>query len=113
VFYLPTYENIFLSNFHQADAVKIQEQINLYPQMDAFPTVFKPYIDDFSSNPFMPKDPWELIESGSFNDVPLIIGNNNDEGLMTTLKFYLNSDLIADLRNRWNEELGPLLIAGR
>jgi carboxylesterase type B len=95
------------------DAVKIQELTNLHPQMSMFPVVFKPYVDDFSSNPFVPKDPWELIESGSFEDVPLIIGNNNDEGLAFVYDFYLDSDLADDLRNRWNEDLGPLFIAGR
>jgi len=48
----------------------------LYPQMEFYPLVFKPYIDDYTSDPFVPKDPWELIESGEFQHVPLIIGNN-------------------------------------
>ena len=40
-----------------------------FTELEFFPLAFKPVIDDFSTNPFVPKDPWELIESGNFNQV--------------------------------------------
>ncbi len=41
--------------------------------------------DDFSSRPVVPKDPYEQLMNPSklnVNDVPLMIGNNKDEGLL-------------------------------
>ena len=89
------------------------EQTALYPQIDLYPLVFKPYIDDFSKDPFVPKDPWEIIESGEFNHVPLIMGNNNDEGLLTADNYYYDSSLLPELEKRWENEIGPLYIYGR
>lgn len=97
----------------QIDAGKIQAQVILFPQTELYPIVFKPYIDEFSKDPFVPKDPWELIESGKLNDVPLIMGNNNDEGLVTATSYHLDSDLLPDLQKRWDNELGPFFITGR
>ena len=95
------------------DGATIQKQTVLYPQENNNPLVFKPYIDDFSKDPFVPKDPWELIESGEFNHVPIIIGNNKDEGILTAINFHMDPERLADLANRWHNELGPLYIAGR
>ena len=85
----------------------------LYPQAAFTPHVFKPYIDDFNKDPFVPKDPWEMIESGEFNHVPLIMGHNSDEGLMTAYNFYADPTLFEDIIKRWDNELGPIFIAAR
>jgi hypothetical protein len=47
--------------FFQVDAEKIQENTFLFSQMEVYPLPFKPYIDDFNSQPFVPKDPWDLV----------------------------------------------------
>lgn len=41
-------------------------------------------VDSYSSTPFLAADPLELIKKGHFNKVPMIIGNNKDEGLVFT-----------------------------
>jgi len=74
---------------------------------------FRPYFDDFNSDPFIPKDPWDMIEAGEFNDVPLILGNNNDEGLFLAADYYRDPTLIEDLSRNWFQDLGPLFIATR
>jgi carboxylesterase type B len=48
-----------------------------------FPIAFGPRIDVERSNPFLPAHPHELIESGKYNDVPLIIGLTQNEGALT------------------------------
>jgi hypothetical protein len=48
-------------HFFQVDAAKIQENTFLFSQMEVYPLPFKPYIDDFNSQPFVPKDPWDLV----------------------------------------------------
>ena len=97
----------------QIDASIIQEHTVLFPKFELYPNIFQPYIDDFNSDPFVPKDPWELIESGVFNDVPLIHGNNNDEGLMSAYNFYHDPTLLEELQKGWADEFGPLFIALR
>jgi carboxylesterase type B len=81
--------------------------------MGWYPLVFKPYIDDFSQDPFIPKDPWDIINTGEFNDVPLIIGNNKDEGLNIASEFHEDPSKAEELIKRWDNELGPLYITGR
>ena len=41
-------------------------------------------IDDskFLSNPIFHDDPMKMLKNGDFNDVPLIIGDNEHEGLL-------------------------------
>ena len=43
---------------------------------------FRPIVDDFCSDPFLPDDPVNLLKSGKFNQVPAIVGFNKDEGIM-------------------------------
>jgi hypothetical protein len=40
-----------------------------FTSLEFFPLAFKPIIDDFSKDPFVPKDPWQIIESGDFQQV--------------------------------------------
>ena len=40
---------------------------------------FKPVVDDFCSNPFLPQEPIELLKSGKYNKVPFITGFCKDE----------------------------------
>ncbi len=81
--------------------------------MEFYPLVFKPYVDDFTKDPFVPKDPWELIESGEFNHLPLIMGHTLDEGLLSAAFYHKNPDMVDQLVKRWDNELGPLYITGR
>ena len=106
-------KNATFFNTFQVDAEKIQETTSLFPQLELNPIPFKPYVDDFNTDPFLPKDPLDMIESGEYNDVPLIMGNNKDEGLMTAMTFYSKPELLEELSRRWHKDLGPLFIATR
>ena len=44
--------------------------------------IFKPVVDSYSSTPFLAADPLEMMRRGHFHKVPMIIGNNKDEGLV-------------------------------
>ena len=61
---------------------------------------FKPIIDDFTSKPFLPKEPLEVIDKKEFNMVPLIVGGNKHEGNMFML---LNQNLKEHIENNWNK----------
>ena len=97
----------------QVDAAKIQENTPLYSPIQYFTQPFKPYIDDFNTDPFIPKDPLDMIEAGEFNDVPLILGNNKDEGLMNALTFYYKPELLEEVTRKWNVDQGPFFVGAR
>jgi len=63
-------------------ATKAWEDEGLQPLSHYF---FKPVVDDFSPDPFLPKDPHTMLLNGEFNKVPLILGYNKDEGLSSFL----------------------------
>jgi len=42
----------------------------------------KPVVDDFSATPFLPEDPLTMIKKGMFNQVPIVLGYNEHEGLV-------------------------------
>jgi len=46
----------------------------MFELLPSLPLIFKPVVDNFTTDPFLPNDPWTSIESGDFNDVPIIIG---------------------------------------
>ena len=85
----------------------------MFEVFDTLPLIFKPVVDDFTSDPFVPKDPWKMIEAGEFNQVPIIMGANSDEGLFSALNFYLNPDLLEELSSKWESEYAPLYIFHR
>ena len=48
------------------------QQLNLeFTESEFFPLAFKPVVDNFTTDPFIPKDPTEIIASGIFNQVRL------------------------------------------
>ena len=53
------------------DAASIEQFSLEFTTLEFFPLAFKPIIDDFSADPFVPKEPWDMIESGDFNQVNL------------------------------------------
>ena len=70
---------------------------------------FRPILDDFTSKPFLPKEPLEVIDKGEFNMVPTIIGGNLHEGNMFMA---FNKDLKEQLENNWNQVI-PVNFIGR
>ena len=91
----------------------IMERSAVFDILPGLPLIFKPVVDNFTSNPFVPRDPWEIIESGEFSQVPLIMGANSDEGLFPTLKFYANETMILQMAANWDKFIAPLLIFNR
>ena len=99
--------------FPQADINEIVEAQKMFELIDMLPLIFKPVVDDFTSDPFVPKDPWKIIEAGEFNQVPLIMGSNSDEGLFSALGYYVNPALLEELSSKWETEYAPLFIFHR
>jgi carboxylesterase type B len=79
----------------------------------SYPYIFKPEVDNFTSDPFVPKNPWEMIEAGEFNHIPIIMGSNSEEGLLSALEIYKNEARIKELAAKWENFYGPLVILNR
>eukprot|EP00095_Tigriopus_kingsejongensis_P011010 maker-scaffold1087_size63509-snap-gene-0.13 protein:Tk11010 transcript:maker-scaffold1087_size63509-snap-gene-0.13-mRNA-1 annotation:"hypothetical protein DAPPUDRAFT_305141" len=76
------------------------------------PFPFKPALDNSTRDPFFHADPFETLERGNFSRVPLLIGNNQDEGLIVTSSFIREPALWSQFRDYVNETL-PLICFGR
>ena len=61
-----------------------------------------PVIEDLSSQPFIPRDPTETLESGDFNkDVEVIMGTNSAEGIIMVYDALLNSSNWRKYADDW------------
>lgn len=78
-------------------------------EFDYLWNLFKPVVDDFSSRPFLPKEPLTLMEEEEFNRVPLMVGSTKHDGLMFTS---FNRNLKKDLKEKFDEFI-PLAFLNR
>ncbi|XP_043469896.1 esterase FE4-like [Leptopilina heterotoma] len=70
--------------------MEIEKNLNsLKGRMHAFVPVVEPQA---GQEVFLPTDPWEMMKSGSFADVPLIIGYALDEMIFMTKEFLPKAD---------------------
>ena len=99
--------------FFKAGPSVIADLNFMFDLVQGLPLTFKPEIDNFTSDPFIPKNPWEIIESGEFNHVPTMVGANSQEGLLSSLFFYQNKTFMDDIAEKWDTSYGPLVIFHR
>lgn len=73
-------------------AVKATQVLNVTKFV---PYPFQPVLDNFTTagTEFFPKDPWDLLQEGSFNkDVQMMMGNAKYEGLVFMKEFLATED---------------------
>ena len=61
---------------------------------------------------FLPKFPHEIVADGEINTNEIIIGANQDEGLLISSAFVLNPELYQEMQNDW-ARVGPRYLFGR
>jgi len=66
----------------------------------------KPVVDDFNANPFLPDDPLVLIKKGNFNQVPIVLGYNEHEGLIFG---QLTEEDYENIGNNWNKFIANMM----
>ena len=55
---------------------------------------------EFTSEPFLPANPNDLMLSGQFNtNIEVIIGHNRDESLITLLPYVIDPSLLEGLKD--------------
>jgi len=74
-------------------------------------TGFYPFanVDDFTETPVLPRPPQELLDTGSFNQVPVMLGVNSGEHIMFSTDILNNLTLLDKYSQNWEVEC-PLLI---
>ena len=80
------------------------------------PNVWKPYVDGTSddiSNPLFMDEPINLLKTGQFNKVPVIIGTNSDEGAINSIGFLDGRASFDEINDSWNDSIGPLILFHR
>merc|ERR1719290_496331 len=60
-----------------------------------------PVIDDFSSRPFIPREPLEMIKSGNYSQVPLVMGYSKDEHLIYKFIFLSDPSILERISGDW------------
>jgi len=72
------------------------------------PFPFKPIVDGgLVSDPVLPAEPLQLLQSGQYNKVPLIVGTNRDEGLLIKGFYDREEEGYATAWRDW-DTVGPL-----
>ena len=80
------------------------------------PNIWKPYGDALSnvSDPvFLSENPENLLRSGDYIDVPVLIGTNSDEGALNAVGYLDGRANFQDIDEHWNDFLGPLILFHR
>lgn len=70
-----------------------------------------PIVDDHNQSPFLPGCFKEMLQNGSFNKVPMIMGGTKDEGAMFMPQFLNNPELFDTVRDDF-EVQAPVLFLG-
>jgi len=97
-----------LENLETVEAIEIQSQAYFLEEFIRAPLPFKPIVDGgLVDDPFLPEEPLELLSKGQFNKVPLIIGTNQDEGLLIKGFYEKNIKKYDEAFDNW-DAIGPL-----
>ena len=64
-------------------AFSLQSKAYMFERFMRNPLPFKPIVDGgLVEDPILPLEPTELLATGAWNKVPVILGHNKDEGLL-------------------------------
>ena len=86
--------------------------IHIYTIPDFFLSKHVGSIDaSLSDDPMLPGDPETLFRSGQFNQVPLIIGNTDAEGILLADPIFGGAHVPAILLNSIWSSFGPLVVS--
>lgn len=91
-----------LAQLQELPVGKLQEKFSLAGDWDvAVPCPWKPVVDTWSSNPFLPNDPRAILISGEFSRVPLLHGICGEEGVMMVSHLVKEPKRWALLKESW------------
>lgn len=102
-----------LTCLHMVDPEKLYlTGLELFTTFGYIPNPFKPSLDNGTSVPFLPKEPWELMTSGEFSHVPSIQGYNELDGAMFTSLYARDPTLFKETKDNF-EGMASLMMYQR
>eukprot|EP00095_Tigriopus_kingsejongensis_P001175 maker-scaffold415_size178368-snap-gene-0.31 protein:Tk01175 transcript:maker-scaffold415_size178368-snap-gene-0.31-mRNA-1 annotation:"venom carboxylesterase-6-like" len=103
---------IILKCLQKQDLENIVGHSNMFERFFLMPNPWKPIVDgNFSKDPILADHPKALLQSGKFNQVPLIMGSTKDEGAMYLPQFLRHPDRMAEVNENF-DVFGPILLLG-
>eukprot|EP00095_Tigriopus_kingsejongensis_P012028 maker-scaffold593_size129216-snap-gene-0.28 protein:Tk12028 transcript:maker-scaffold593_size129216-snap-gene-0.28-mRNA-1 annotation:"acetylcholinesterase " len=77
------------------------------------PNVWMPVVDGhFSSDPVLPKKAIDILKSGDYNKVPIVMGTNSEEGAFNMCGYLKGIIHLDDVEDKW-DQLAPLILFHR
>ncbi len=67
----------------------------------------------FAAEPVLPQAPEDLLSTGNFNRVPMLMGSNSGESIYFDLNILVQPSILNDLNADWDEFYGPIYLRDR
>lgn len=68
---------------------------------------FKPVVEKFAPEPFLPEHPEDALRAGRFAKVPWITGLNSGDGALSVAAIYNQHKLVEELNTKF-EQIAPM-----
>jgi len=113
--------SVIVQCLQMKDATELVSHIKVFDHQDKVmlnaPNPWKPVFDGHflkDTVPFLSQDPLNLLEEGNFPNIPVIIGENKDEGLYAIADILARTPNAADIIfDDWPHHKGPSYLFGR
>merc|ERR1712106_359378 len=114
IFECPSYVNeldeTVLECLQRIDVADINKKLGVSNPTAPSPFVWRPVIDNYAENPFLPMDPLEAMKTGIFNKIPFISGTVKNEGAYEVGGF-LTKGTRENLLGNWSDFVTPLILS--
>eukprot|EP00092_Neocalanus_flemingeri_P021127 GFUD01022894.1.p1 GENE.GFUD01022894.1~~GFUD01022894.1.p1 ORF type:complete len:581 (+),score=136.25 GFUD01022894.1:59-1801(+) len=77
-----------------------------------FPGPWVPVVDNYLEEPFLPRDPEEILKDGKENKVPVMIGFTKEDGLLYTTRFIKDPEFEKHFNDNW-DTCAPINLLGK
>merc|ERR1712013_40689 len=104
-----------LECLQSVDAKSLNEKLSLkvdeyFSLSSATPFEWRPVIDNYAENPFLPLDPLEAMKTGTFNRIPFISGTVKNEGALL-VGVFASQGQREQLEEHWASYGPPLILS--
>merc|ERR1711892_696574 len=101
-----------LECLQNADIEEINEKLSAtandnFNQVSAFE--WRPVVDNYASNPFLPLDPLEAMQTGVYNQIPFMSGTVKNDGAILIPIFKSSGKTTEQVQENWGS-IGPAIM---
>ena len=91
-------------------AKEILDEASKFAVFDFMPEPFKPVVDTWMKQPFLPQPLHEVWDTVKDSKIPLMIGGNKDEGVLFLIQFLKDEKLYSRVNEEFSTQLPALLL---